>query len=124
MGGKIAGTLAFLLALAPSLQAAPPAADREIDALLSALRSSGCRFRRNGTWYDGAKAASHLQEKRAWLDKRGRIASAEDFIRLAGTESSLSGRSYAVKCPDRQEEPSGGWLRRELLRLRRGSAGN
>lgn len=108
----------LLLAALPAL-AAPPAVDAEIDALLARLRASGCRFERNGTWYDAAKAASHLGDKRRWLDRRGRIATAEDFVRLAGTESSSSGKAYRVACPDRAAEPSANWLGRELAALRR-----
>ncbi len=97
---------------------APPAVNREIDGLLAALRTSGCKFQRNGTWYDGPKAAEHLQEKRAWLDKRGKILSTEDFIRWAGTQSSLSGKAYAVKCPDRPQVPSQTFLQDALRKLR------
>ena len=58
------------LALAPGAGAAPAAggsdvptseAPREIAALLSLLRVSDCRFERNGRWYDGERAADHLQ---------------------------------------------------------------
>lgn len=108
----------FLLLTATFAAAAPPVVNREIDGLLQALRTSGCRFQRNDSWYDGPKAAAHLQEKRAWLDKRGKILSSEDFIRLAGTQSSLSGKAYAVKCPDRPEESSRLWLQGALKRLR------
>lgn len=92
--------------------------DHEIDGLLAALRTSGCKFQRNGSWYDGPKAAEHLQEKRTWLDKRGKILTSEDFIRLAGTQSSLSGKAYAVKCPDRPQVSSEAFLQDALRKFR------
>lgn len=113
------GTSATLLALAVFATAAPaPKTRAEIDALLGALRSSGCQFQRNGTWYDGAAASDHLQTKREWLEKRDRIATAEDFIRQAGTESSMSGKAYVVKCPDKPAVESRAWLQARLAALR------
>jgi len=110
----------FLLPLlAASLSfSASPSVNREIDGLLATLRTSGCKFQRNGSWYDGPKAVEHLQEKRTWLDKRGKILSTEDFIRWAGTQSSLSGKVYAVKCPDRPQVSSEAFLQDALRRLR------
>lgn len=104
-----------------ALSAAPPAAskaDAEIGELLEALKSSGCRFQRNGTWYDAPQAAEHLGTKRAALTRANRIQSAEDFIRLAGTESSMSGKAYRVACPGKPEVDSKTWLESELVRIR------
>jgi len=56
-------------------------ASREIGALLSLLRNSTCRFERNGRWYDGERAAEHLQRKLDYATGRGRVpASSEQFI--------------------------------------------
>jgi hypothetical protein len=103
---------------ASTLPAASSKADAEIDALLKRLRTSGCTFQRNGSWYEAPKAADHLQDKRAYFAKKGKLATAEDFIRLAATESSLSGKAYQVKCPDQAQQPSAHWLRAELGKLR------
>jgi len=73
---------------------------------------------RNGELHDAAEARAHLERKLAWLRDRGRVSSAEDFIELAASRSSFSGRAYAVRCPGRPEQPSGAWLRAELVRLR------
>lgn len=103
------------------LSAAPePAsqADAEIVQLLEALKGSGCRFQRNGTWYDAPQAAEHLGTKRVYLNRMKRIHSAEDFIRLAGTESSMSGKAYRVACPGKPEVDSKTWLESELRRIR------
>lgn len=109
---------AILPLLATTAFAAAPKADAEIDALLKRLRTSGCSFQRNGTWYEAAKATEHLQTKRAYFDKKGKLSSAEDFIRLAATESSMSGKAYQVKCPDQPQVPSARWLLAELAKLR------
>jgi hypothetical protein len=116
--GALARVHSFLLLAATIAVSAPPVVNREIDGLLATLRTSGCKFQRNGTWYDGPKAAEHLQEKRAWLDKRGKILSTEDFIRYAGTQSSLSGKVYAVKCPDRPQVSSEAFLQDALRKFR------
>ncbi len=99
---------------------ATPQIDAEIDQLLAALKGSECRFQRNGTWYDAPKAAAHLETKRVYLRRLGRIHSAEDFIRLAATESSMSGKAYSVACPGKPEVPSKTWLEAELARIRIG----
>jgi Family of unknown function (DUF5329) len=104
-----------------ALAASPPApsrADAEIGQLLEALKTSGCRFQRNGTWYDAPQAAEHLGTKRVYLNRANRIQSAEDFIRLAGTESSMSGKAYRVACPGKPEVDSKAWLESELGRIR------
>jgi hypothetical protein len=106
------------LCSASTLLAASPKADAEIDALLKRLRTSGCTFQRNGSWYEAPKAADHLQDKREYFAKKGKLATAEDFIRLAATESSMSGKAYQVKCPDQAQQPSAQWLRGELGKLR------
>jgi hypothetical protein len=95
-----------------------PQVDAEIDQLLGALEGSGCRFQRNGAWHDAHAAAEHLATKRAALRQRDRIHSAEDFIRLAATESSMSGKPYSVACPGKPEISSKVWLEEELRRIR------
>lgn len=111
---KIGAVLAGMLTV--SVQAAPP----EIDSLLAGLERSGCRFQRNGTWYDAAKAADHLRAKRAYLEKKGKIGSAEDFIRLAASGSSMTGKPYRVACPAQPEVESKVWLEERLRSLRAG----
>ena len=105
-------------AVASLALSAGPRADEEIGQLLEALKTSGCRFQRNGTWYDAAKAAEHLGTKRAYLERMNRLHSAEDFIRLAGTESSMSGTAYRVACPGKPEVDCKTWLEAELRRIR------
>jgi hypothetical protein len=106
------------LAVTSLALSATPQVEAEVDGLLAALKGSDCRFQRNGTWYDAHLAAEHLETKRAYFRRLGRIHSAEDFIRLAATESSMSGKAYSVACPGKPEVPSATWLGEELRRIR------
>jgi hypothetical protein len=106
------------LAVTSLALSATPQVDAEIDQLLAALKGSDCRFQRNGTWYDAHMAAEHLGTKRVYFRRLDRIHSTEDFIRLAATESSMSGKAYSVACPGKPEVPSKTWLEAELARIR------
>ena len=113
--------LSGILGLGPAdrLAAAPqPAAAAEIDFLLVAIGSSGCEFLRNGDWSDARQAQAHLSRKYQWLLARDRVTTAEEFIDLAGTRSSLSGREYAVRCTGEARVSSSSWLMGELHRYR------
>ncbi|MCE5977606.1 DUF5329 domain-containing protein [Pseudomonas sp. JR33AA] len=90
---------------------------REITGLLDFVEHSDCTFVRNGAEYSGPRAREHLEQKLNYLESRNRVKSAEDFIDLAATKSSLSGRAYEVRCSGGME-PAGIWLRRELQRQR------
>lgn len=110
------------LVLATSAFAAPsPAASREIAGLMQALGASRCELNRNGNWYDATQARAHLQRKYDYLLKKNLVDTAEQFIDRAASRSSLSGKAYRVRCPDRPEQDSAAWFRGQLLRLR-GSA--
>src|SRR4051812_43985653 len=93
--------LVFLVLLWSGLAAAQsPSAvtTREIAHLFSALEQSNCQFNRNGSWYTPAQAGAHLRRKYDYLLKDGLVKSAETFIDLAASKSSMSGRPYLVKC--------------------------
>ncbi len=94
-----------------------PAASAEIDHLLVFLAGSGCEFYRNGTWYPPAAARAHLETKYEYFAKRDLIRTAEDFIRLAATESSMSHKPYQVRCGG-EEQTSAVWFGTELQRFR------
>jgi len=112
-------TLVFALACA-SAQAAPlPAAARaEVDALLTRLQSSGCQFNRNGSWYNGADARTHLLRKLEYLEKKDLVKNAEQFIDLGASTSSSSGKPYMVKCGAAAPVESKAWLNAELKAIR------
>ena len=96
----------------------PPAAHAEITALLGVLANSDCEFYRNGSWYAGPKAASHLQRKLDYLDRKDLVTSADAFIALGASKSSMSGEAYQVRCPGKAAMPSADWLNQNLDELR------
>ncbi|MDR3447424.1 DUF5329 domain-containing protein [Dyella sp.] len=114
-----AGLLVFTsLTLALPVRAqSDDASQREITALLSFVAHSPCTFIRNGTAYPATQAEGHLEDKLHYLQRKDKVHSAEDFIQLAATESSISGKPYLVRC-DGKEQPSADWLNEELRRLR------
>jgi hypothetical protein len=108
-----------VLAVSAAFAAAPsPAARAEIDHLFAYLGKSGCEFFRNGDWHSAANARTHLERKFSALLERGQIATAEDFIKLAASESSASGKPYLVRCAARAASSSAQWLTEELERYR------
>jgi hypothetical protein len=117
--------IVLLLALmaswsAPRAAELPQSAAREIEQLLGALGSSGCRFYRNGSLHDATDAQAHLTKKYEYLRKKKLIESAEDFIAKGGTESSRSGKPYQVQCGQEGAGQSAVWLQAALRRLRAG----
>jgi hypothetical protein len=90
----------------------------EIDALLAKMQFSSCQFERNRSWHNAADAKAHLLRKLAYIEKRGTLASTEQFIEAAASKSSLSGTPYRVKCGNAEPVDSQAWLNRELKLLR------
>lgn len=107
-----------LIAIVTNAQAqATPQATQEIKALLDFVEHSECQFVRNGDEFPGPRARAHLEKKLNYLEGKNRVNSAEDFIDLAATKSSISGRAYEVRCPE-GAQPASTWLKRELQRQR------
>lgn len=101
-----------------SASQAPPSTRAEIDALFKKLQVSGCQFNRNGTWYSGAEAQSHLTKKLEYFENKNMIKSTEDFITHAASTSSSSGKAYQVKCGNNPASESRLWLLDQLNSLR------
>jgi hypothetical protein len=118
MKKRIAIALLFTVALAAHGEPLPPAAKAEVTAILARLESSGCQFNRNGTWHTGAEARSHLQSKLAYFENKAAPKSAEEFIDLAATKSSITGSTYQVKCGVEASVPSAAWLKLQLQEVR------
>jgi Family of unknown function (DUF5329) len=115
----------FLLAIALSIfcstascQVAADPAPREIGGLFARLEQSNCQFSRNGSWYDAKQASAHLRQKYDYLVKRHLVTSAESFIDLAASKSSMSGKAYLVRCADKPAIESKVWFTHELEALR------
>lgn len=90
---------------------------QEIKGLLDFVEHSECQFVRNGSEFPGPRARVHLEKKLNYLEGKNMVSSAEDFIDLAATKSSMSGRAYEVRCPE-GVQPASTWLKRELQRQR------
>jgi hypothetical protein len=113
--------IALILFLIPGFAFAEqpsPAAKQEITHLIAYLKDSGCKFNRNGTWYNSGEAAIHLNKKYQYLLKKDLVTSAEDFIAHAASESSITGKPYQVKCSASAPLQSGLWLKSELVKYR------
>ena len=109
--------VALLLGLLASTVAASPTSApvrAEIDAVLAKLQSSGCQFDRNGSWHSSSEAKDHIQRKLDYLEGKTTIQSTEQFIELAASKSSLSGKPYHVKCGTEAAVESQQWLSQQL----------
>lgn len=116
---KFLSTLLLALSASMPAVAADPSAPAkaEVEQLLSRLAASGCTFQRNGSWHSAGEARVHLEKKYKYLLDKKRLATAEDFVSLAASKSSVSGSPYAVKCAG-QEQPSAVWMGTQLKELR------
>lgn len=115
---KLLVCLAAILSLPAVADNAEAIAEEEIAHLIGYLESSDCQFYRNGSWYDSARAVSHLNRKYRYLERRDLVPDTEAFIKRAATESSRSGKPYLVKCPGDAEVPSAAWFSEELAQFR------
>jgi len=87
--------------------------EAKIEALIAALEGlDDVVFLRNGKEHTVEEAVEHMRGKWKW--KRKEIKTVEDFIRIAGTESSTSGKVYLIRFPDGQEMESAVWFRAKL----------
>jgi hypothetical protein len=109
------------VALASSLAYAeplPPVARSEVLGMLKTLEASGCQFNRNGKWYSGPDAKTHLLRKLDYVESKHALKTAEQFIDLAASESSFSGIAYQVRCAGATSIDSNVWMKKELRQAR------
>jgi len=107
-----------------AFSASDPASIRsEITALLVRLGESGCQFNRNGSWHSSAEARDHLARKLEYIEKRSALVSAEQFIELAASKSSMSGNPYLVRCGEQAAVSSQSWLMSQLQSIRSAANG-
>lgn len=101
------------LLLTSVCMAATPAETRKIEYLIRAIESlPNAQFVRNGTAYDAKSAADHLRLK--WKNAGDKVITAEDFIRLCGSASSMSGKAYQIRFADGHTTTSAAFLREQL----------
>lgn len=91
-----------------------------VEYLLEQTRASELVFIRNGKEYPPQEAVEHLQKKYDYFRKKRRVQTPEDFIRLAGTKSLISGKAYTVRLTDGTEQKAADWLTAQLKRFRAG----
>jgi hypothetical protein len=101
----------------------PPAAKAEVTAVLNRLEASGCEFNRNDRWHSAAQARAHLQRKLDFVESKAAVKTAEGFIQLAASKSSVTGAAYQVRCRGQAQETSAAWLLKQLAELRRAKPG-
>jgi hypothetical protein len=95
-------------------QSTPTAQELEqtIHYLIDRVATSGCLFFRNEKQYGAREAAEHLKAKAKYFKKE--IQTPEDFIRLAGTKSIVSGDDYFVRTKEGKEMRCADWLTKML----------
>jgi len=112
-------TALALSACSAALSAAdlPPAAEKQIEALIAAIeRMTDAAFIRNGRPYGAAAAAEFLRRK--WRHREADVGSADDFIEKVASFSSTTGQPYRIRFSDGRETPCATFLRTELSSLR------
>jgi hypothetical protein len=93
--------------------------DKTVDYLIESVANSGLTFIRNGSEHTAAEAAALMRRKLAHV--KDEVKTPEDFIRLAASQSHLTGKPYLVKWSDGKTLPSAEWLT-GLLRKHRAAA--
>ena len=105
-----------LLSLAPhSLRAddQAPSEKHKIEQLIQRVENlKDAKFVRNGTEYDAKTAAKFLKGK--WDANSSKIQTAGDFITIAATKSTTSGKPYVIRYADGREVSSAEFLAAEL----------
>ena len=110
--------LAFVACHAAMAAPLPPRVQSEVDGLMTRLEVSGCEFNRNGSWYSAVEARKHLSRKLEYLKDKTSVTSTEQFIDMAASSSSVSGKPYLVRCNGASPMPSRSWLLSQLGTVR------
>lgn len=117
LGLAFAFAFADLAALPGSAAEGPdPKEKARIEALISHVEGlKGAKFIRNGGEYDSKTAGRFLRGK--WKDQEKAIHTAADFIALAGTRSSSTGKPYLIRLEAAEAVPCADYLKERLRRL-------
>ena len=114
----IRSLFAFLALLSSNaLHAQGLSETQKIEALIQAVEAlpGNTKFVRNDVEHDAKKAGEHLRLK--LRESRGRCKTAEDFIRVCASGSSVSGRPYQIRFADGSVQTSEAFLRARLKEL-------
>jgi len=88
----------------------------EIAYLLNFVKNTNCQYERNGDKHNGVDAAKHIKKKYDYYEDD--IKSAEQFIELSASKSTMSGKSYTIYCPNEPSISSQLWLLEALKAFR------
>lgn len=113
--GRVLFILLFVL-VSDAMSDVPKSQKAEVDHLLDFVRGSNCTLIRNRRTHTSKEAHTHILRK--YEHFREKIQNTEDFIDLAASKSTLSGRPYHVTCDGGQPISTRDWLLRELDRYR------
>ncbi len=93
-----------------------PVEEKKIDYLIASIEAlQNAQFVRNGVAYEAKAAADHLRLKRRMAGSR--VVTADDFIRLCASVSSMSGTPYQIRFSDGRVVSSETFLRERLAEL-------
>jgi len=106
------------LALGPARGAVPVNETERIEYLIQSIEQlSTAKFIRNSSTYDAKPAADHLRLK--WREAGARVKTAQQFIELCASRSSVSGQPYRIRFADGRVVTSEAFLRAKLKELDR-----
>ena len=111
-----AAPAAVLLHLLAAITSAAEPVQKTIDYLIQTTAESGFTFIRNGTEHTAPEAAAVMKRKLGFV--RAQVRTPEDFIRLAASQSHLTGKPYLVKLGDGKTLSGRAWLTGVLAKYR------
>lgn len=112
----IALVVLFFSAIGLRAEGLPAAEKTKIEALLTHVGGlQDAKFIRNGKDYDAKSAAKFLRGK--WEANAKKILSAKDFIEVAATSSTTTGKPYMIRLKGAPPAACAGYLNAQLKKL-------
>ena len=108
--------LSWTFSFAALANASQTQTQMETQHLLNFIKTTQCKYERNGTLHNGMEALQHIKKKYEYY--RDDIHSSEDFIKYSATKSQMSGKKYRIHCPGQAIQNSSVWLTGELKKYR------
>lgn len=120
MNYKLHSILALLMffcsAFGLRAEGLPAVEKAKIEALLAHVGGlADAKFVRNGKDYDAKSAVKFLRAK--WEANEEKINTASDFIALAATRSSTSGKPYLIRLKGKEPCPCADYLNAQIRKL-------
>jgi Ran GTPase-activating protein (RanGAP) involved in mRNA processing and transport len=116
MRNIIVATFVILVLFSGTVRAQDNIEKKKIEFLISSVENlKEAKFIRNGLEYNGLEAAAHLRMK---LQNVLVVETADDFIRLCASKSSVSGKPYLIRLSNGKTIKSEEYLRAKLKEYR------